>query len=151
VALGALTATHGGAGSLSSGAMGLAALTTLDNASAETTSPDAGFSQSASAVFSGVGTGSAQSITFDYVFSASATTVDPPPSPPQGDEGALRMGLDSTLNQFSADDHPGVGLRNINTDGIFVLFRLVEAPEPDTALLLGFGLALLAWHRRADR
>jgi hypothetical protein len=150
VALGALTGTETGAGSVSSGTLSLAALTTLSNASAPTTSPNTAFNQNASAVIAGVGTGSAQSIVLNYIFTASAVTVDPavPGGDPQGDEAALRMGLNSALSSFTADDYPGIGLRNLATDGIFIAFRLIEAPEPDTALLLGLGLALLAWRRR---
>jgi len=154
VVLGALTGTETGAGSITSGSMSLAALTTFSNASAEATSPDSPFSQASSAVISGIGTGAAQTVIFNFVFNASATTVDPPGGGPggnEGDEAALRMGLDSALSTFSADDYPGIGLRNLVTDGIWVLFDLEEAPEPGTAVLLGLGLAGLAMHRRATR
>jgi hypothetical protein len=144
VDLGALTGTRSGAGSLSSGTLSLAALSTLSSAS----SADAPFNQTASAVISGVGTGSAQGVSLNYVFSASSSAIDPAGAPPDGDEAALRMGLDSSLGGFSADDYPGVGLRNLATDGIFVMLRLIEAPEPDSALLLGLGLAVLAARRR---
>ena len=50
------------------------------------------------------------------------------------------MGINSALTPFTADDYPGAGLRNLNTDGIWVLFQLDEAPEPGTGLLLGIGL-----------
>jgi hypothetical protein len=151
VDLGALTGSLGGAGTLDSGSMSLAALTTLSNASAQGTSPDSPFSQSTNAVISGIGTGSAQNVILSFVFTASSSSVDPAGAPPAGDEAALRMGLDSTLNQFSADDYPGVGLRDLVTDGIFVVFDLLEAPEPGTALLLGLGLAGIAMRRRALR
>ena len=131
VALGALTGSETGAGSITSGSMSLAALTTLSNASAQATSPNTPFSQSSTAVITGIGTGAAQTVIFNFIFNASATTVDPPGGgPPQGDEAALRMGHDSALSFFSADDYPGTGLRNLVTDGIWVLFQLDEAPEP---------------------
>ena len=149
VALGALTGSETGAGSITSGSMSLAALATLSNASAESTSPNSPFNQSTSAVISGIGTGAAQSVILNFVFSASAASVDPSGGDFQGDEAALRMGLDSALSFFTADDYPGVGLRNLGTDGIYVLFQLDESPEPGTALLLGLGLAGIGIHRRA--
>jgi hypothetical protein len=151
VVLGALTGTETGDGSISFGSMSLAALTTLSNASAEGTSPDSPFSQSSTAVISGIGTGAAQTVILNFVFNASATTVDPADPDFDGDEAALRMGHDSALSSFTADDYPGIGLRNLVTDGIWVLFDLEQAPEPGTAVLLGLGLAGLAMHRRATR
>jgi len=152
VALGALTGTETGAGSITSGSMSLAALTTLSNAgTGGTPSANTPFSQTTNAIISGIGTGFAQAVTLNFTFTASATTVDPAGGSVQGDEAALRMGLDSALSYFSADDYPGVGLRNLVTDGIYVLFRLDEAPEPGTAVLLGLGLAGLGIQRRARR
>ena len=151
VVLGALTGTETGAGSLSSGSMSLAALTTLSNAGSQGTSPNTAFSQTTTAQIAGVGTGAAQSVVLNFVFAAQANSVDPGGGSVQGDEAAVRMGLDSALTQFTADDYPGVGLRNLVTDGIWVLFDLDRAPEPGTAVLLGLGLAGLGIHRRARR
>jgi hypothetical protein len=148
VALGALTGTETGAGSITSGTLNLAALTTLASSSTQNTA----FNQAAQAVITGTGTGAAQTVILNFVFTASASAVDPTGGgPPQADEAALRMGLDSGLGGFTADDYPGAGLRNLDTDGIWVLFQLDEAPEPGTALLLGLGLLGIGIQRRARR
>ncbi len=151
IAMGALAGTETGAGSITSGSMSLAALTTLSNAGSQGTSPNTAFNQAANAVITGTGTGAAQAVILNFVFNASSTTVDPSGGSNQGDEAALRMGIDSALTQFTADDYPGAGLRNLSTDGIWVLFQLDEAPEPGTGLLLGLGLLGLGIQRRARR
>jgi hypothetical protein len=152
VVMGALTGTETGAGSITSGSMGLAALPTLANAGVfGTPSLNTPFNQSTAAVISGIGTGAAQTVILNFVFDASATSVDPFGDSVQGDESALRMGHDSALSFFSADDYPGVGLRNLATDGIYVLFRLEDAPEPGTALMLGLGLMAIGIRRRVRR
>ncbi len=87
----------------------------------------------------------------NFIFSASATTVDPAGGTLQGDEAALRMGLDSALAQFTADDYPGSGGRLIAGDGIFIIGGFIVSPEPGTASLMGVGLAVLAWRRRRAR
>jgi hypothetical protein len=148
-ALGALTGTETGEGSVTSGSLSLAALTTLSNASSPGSSLDAPFNQATNAVITGLGTGAAQTVVLNFVFDATATAVDPTGGgPPQADEAALRLGLDSALGGFTADDYPGVGIRNIDTDGIWVLFELEEAPEPGTALMLGLGLLGIGFHSR---
>ena len=122
VTLGALTGSETGAGSITSGSMNLAALPPLSNVFAEGTSTDAPFNQATNAVLQGIGTGAAQIVIFTFIFNASATTVDlPGGGTPAGDEAALRMGHDSALDSFTADDYPGTGLRNLATDGIWVL------------------------------
>ncbi len=152
VALGALTGSETGAGSIDSGSMSLAALTTLSNAAiGGTPTVNSPYNQSTTSVFSGTGTGAAQTVILNFVFNASAVSVDPAGGSVQGDEAALRMGLDSALSSFTADNYPGIGLRNLLTDGIYVFFRLDQAPEPGTAVLLGLGLIGLAMHRRSRR
>lgn len=149
VALGALTGGETGAGSITSGTQGLAALTTLSNAAVSgTPSANTPFSQTANAVLSGIGTGFAQAVILNYSFTASATTVDPNGGTLQGDETALRMGLNSALSQFTADDYPGAGGRVILGDGIFLSVLLIDAPEPGTATLLGLGVGVLAYRAR---
>jgi hypothetical protein len=151
VAIDALTGTQGGAGSVTSGSLSLAALPTLSNESAQTTSPDAPFNQTTTAVLEGIGTGAPQLVTLTFLFAANATTVDPPGGSVQGDEAALRMGMDSGLSFFTADDYPGVGPRTMAGDGIIVRGSINVAPEPSTATLLALGLVALAVLRRPHR
>jgi hypothetical protein len=71
-----------------------------------------------------------------------------------GDEVAVRLGMSGTGSGTpgtTADDYPGVGSRNINTDGHFVNVNAVVTgvvPEPSTVMLLGLGLAGLAGSAR---
>lgn len=142
-----LGAVSGGAtgGSLTSGSLGLGAVGTLGNAAAQTTSPDQPFAQTASAVLEGVATGSPQIVTLSFTWTASTQSVRRRRGN-NGDEAAVRMGLGSTASFFTADDYPGAGGRDAALDGHFVTATLV--PEPETALLLGGGLAGLAWSSR---
>jgi hypothetical protein len=143
VTMGAMTGTRGGAGALTSGSLNLAALADTTNAGAQTTSPNNPFNQTTNAWITGRGTGGAQLVTLTFAFTASATTTDPPGGgTPQGDEAALRMGMNSALSSFTADNYPGVGGRTLANDGIFVNATLI--PEPETALMLSFGLGGLA-------
>jgi hypothetical protein len=150
VALGALTGGETGAGSITSGSLSLGALTTLNNSTTGgTPSQNTPFSQTTTAVLSGLGTGFAQSVVLNFNFTASASSVDPAGGSVQGDEAALRMGLNSALSSFTADDYPGTGGRVMVDDGIMIrLLLLTETPEPNSALLLGLGLGLLGWRRR---
>ncbi len=149
VAISALTGGETGAGSITSGSLGLAAITTLNNAATGgTPSANTPFNQTTTAILSGVGTGFAQAVILNFTFTASATTVDPTGGTLQGDEAALRMGLNSALSSFTADDYPGVGGRLIAGDGIFINAGFVAAPEPGTATLMGLGLGALAYLRR---
>ena len=141
VTLGAMSGVRGGAGSLTSGSLGLGGLS-VTNAGAPTTSPNTAFNQTTTATISGVGTGAGQLVTLTFSFDASALTNDPPGGGVQGDEAALRMGLDSALSNFTADNYPGAGGRTLANDGIFV--NATAVPEPDTALMISFGLGGLA-------
>jgi PEP-CTERM motif len=143
VTMGALTGGQGGAGSLSAGSLDLVAVPTTSNAANQGQSRNNAFNQTTSATISGLGTGAAQLVTLTFTFTASATSHDRAGGgTPAGDEAALRLGLDSALSFFTADDYPGVGSRNPAGDGIFVNATLV--PEPETAVLMGFGLGGLA-------
>jgi hypothetical protein len=141
VTMGAMTGTRGGAGSLSSGSLDLAALANTTNSAAQTTSPNIPFSQTTNAMISGFGTGGAQLVTLTFAFTASATTTrQSGGGQPAGDEAALRMGMDSGLSNFTADNYPSAAA--MGNDGIFVNATLI--PEPETAALLSFGLGGLA-------
>jgi hypothetical protein len=144
VTLDALGVVHSGAGVLGA-SLDLGAVGPLDNAGAPGTSPDQAFSQASAASISGVGTGSAQLVTLVFTFTASASTVDPAGGLVQGDEAALRMGLDSALMGFTADDYPGPGGRALAGDGIAVTAVAAILPEPRADLLLALGLIALAW------
>ncbi len=149
VTLDALTVSHAGAGSLA-GSLDLAAVGTLSNASPPALGQgrDQAFSQSSAAAVAGIGTGSAQLVTLVFTFTASASTVDPAGGLVQGDEAALRMGLDSALGGFSADDYPGVGSRTLASDGLFVA---AAVPEPGAEALLALGLLGLGWFDRRKK
>ena len=147
VTLEALTATMLGDGTLI-GSLDLAAVSPLDNAAAAGTSPDQGFLQSSSAVITGFGTGSAQLVSLAFTFTASVTTRDLPGGMVQGDEGALRMGMDGALASFGADDYPGPGARSLAGDGITVT---ATVPEPRAEILLALSLMALGWTERGRR
>jgi hypothetical protein len=139
VTLNALTVSHSGAGSLV-GSLGLAAVGTLSNAGGGSTgSPNSAFNQASSATVTGVGTGAAQVMSLVFTFTASAFTNE---TGGNGDEAALRMGMDSALSSFTADNYPGAGGRTLANDGIFVS---ASVPEPAAEALLALGLIGLAW------
>ncbi len=144
-ALGAASGLLGGAGTLSSGSLGLAAIAR----SQQGTSVNLPFNQTGNASIDGTGNGS---VTLSFSFSATAETLV---SGTQGDEAAIRMGIPESLASFTAGVYPGAGNRTAANDGHFVdltLFDLGPIPEPDTALMLGIGLAMLgAWRQRERR
>lgn len=143
--LSAVNGLLGGSGTLGSGSLDLGAIAN----SQQGNSVNLAFDQSGTASITGTGNGS---VTLSFAFSATATTIHSntnPPGPvgPGGDEAAVRMGNPGNLSSFSAGNYPGSGGRTAADDGHFVdldLFDLGPIPEPDTALMLGMGLAILA-------
>ena len=150
--LSAVTGFLGGAGTLSSGSLGLAAIGRTQQGN----SVNVTFDQNGIASITGSGNGS---VSLSFVFSATAETIFNPTNPPGpitagGDEAAIRMGIPGSLGSFSAGNYPGTGGRDAADDGHFVDLDLVELgpiPEPDTALLLGMGLGILAVQGRRRR
>jgi hypothetical protein len=140
VTLDALSVVHAGAGALV-GNLDLGAVGTLSNAPAPGDSPVLPFLQTASAVVAGVGTGAAELVTLTFTFTASVTTEDVPGGFVQGDEAALRMGMEGGLLSFTADDAAGA----LGTDGIRVT---ATVPEPGAEILLALGLIGLGWFDR---
>jgi hypothetical protein len=146
--LSAVTGFLGGSGTLSAGSLGLAAIPNSQQAN----DVNLAFNQSGTASISGSGNGS---VTLRFTFTATAQTiVQGNGNNAQGDEAAIRMGTASTLSSFTAGNYPGQGNRTAANDGHFVdldLFDLGPVPEPDTALMLTFGLAVLAIQGRSRR
>jgi hypothetical protein len=142
-----VTGTRSGPGSLTSGSLGLPAIAN----SQQGTGVDLPFNQTQLASISGTGNGTIL-LSFNFTATVQSLVIGD-----QGDEAAIRMGLPETLSSFTAGMYPGnaptgVPNRTAANDGHFVsltLFDLGPIPEPDTALLLGLGLALLAARRRA--
>jgi len=142
--LGAASGLLGGA-TLTSGSLGLAAIAR----SQQGNSVNFAFNQTDSAVVNGTGNGT---VTLVFAFSATAETLV---NGNAGDEAAIRMGIPETLSSFLAGAYPGAGGRTAANDGHFVDLTLLDLgpiPEPDTALMLGIGLLMLAgWRRRETR
>jgi hypothetical protein len=143
-ALSAASGLLGGAGTLSSGSLGLAAIAR----SQQGNSVNLTFNQAGNALIDGTGNGS---VTLTFTFSATAETLV---NGSQGDEAAIRMGIPENLTSFTAGAYPGAGNRTAANDGHFVDLTLLDLgpiPEPDTALLLGLGLVLLGGWRQSAR
>jgi hypothetical protein len=136
--LGAVTGLLGGAGSLSSGSLGLTAIPRAQ----QTGDVNIAFGQNGSAIITGSGNGS---ISLSFAFTATAESIDGGFG--AGDEAGIRMGIPDSLPESTAGAYPGAGSRNAAADGHFVDLTLIDLgpiPEPDTALLLGIGLGVLA-------
>jgi len=146
--LGAATGFLAGAGTLSSGSLGLPAIARNQQG----TSVNLAFNQNGTASITGSGNGA---VSLSFAFTATAETlVAGGGGGAQGDEAAIRMGIEETLPSYTAGAYPGPGGRTEANDGHFVDLDLVDLgsiPEPDTALLFGLGLSALAIQRRALR
>jgi len=134
----AVTGVRGGVGSLSSGSLGLAAITRTQ----QNNDADIAINQNGTASISGTGNGT---VTLNFTFGATAESLV---NGAQGDEAAIRLGIPESLpTDYTAGAYPGPGNRTAANDGHFVDLDLIDLgpiPEPDTALLLGMGLGILA-------
>jgi hypothetical protein len=140
--LSAVTGSLTGLGSITAGSLALAAI----NRTTQTNNVNLAFNQTGGATISGVGNGT---VSLHFTFSATAESIV---VGTQGDEAAVRLGLDSTLSSYTAGDYPGVGPRTAANDGNFVSVAITDlglVPEPSTGLLVAAGLAGLAIHRRS--
>jgi hypothetical protein len=144
--LGSVAGSRSGVGTLSAGSLNLTGIARTTG----TNTTDTPFNQSAVASISGTGNGT---VTLTFLWSAVAETiVAGNGNNAQGDEAAIRLGINENLTSFTAGAYPGdagtgVPNRTAANDGHFVdldLFDLGPVPEPDTALMLGMGLAILA-------
>ena len=112
VALGALTGGETGAGSITSGSLSLAALTTLnERRNRRDAQRQLPFNQTTTAILSGVGTGFAQAVILNFTFTASATTVDPTGGTLRRRRSGAAHGPGQRAHPFTADDYPGTGGR----------------------------------------
>jgi hypothetical protein len=139
-----LTAVVGslsGPGSITAGSLALAAIAN----STQSTTVDLPFNQTGQATIQGVGNGT---VSMTFTFTATATSDVQGNA---GDEAAIRMGQEETLDQFDAGQYPGTGGRTQANDGHFVsavITQIGVVPEPDTALLLALGLMGVALQSR---
>jgi hypothetical protein len=146
VTLNGVTGAHAGAGLLS-GSLSLAAVGTLSS----NAGGDQPFSSSALATILGTGTGGIQTVTMNFTWTASSTsTRGGGPGSNRGDEGALRMGIDTGMSSYTADNYPGgpgnPPARVIANDGHHVAGVIISlgVPEPHPLLLLCAGMLGLA-------
>jgi hypothetical protein len=143
VTLSAVTGTQGGAGTLTSGTLSLADVTDRSGNSGGNWA----FSESQNAVIQGNGAGV---VTLTFGWTASSTSTRGGSGANRGDEGALRMGIDTAMSSYTADNYPGAGPRTLANDGHFVsatLTTLVPEAPPLALVLLGLG-SLLGLGRR---
>jgi hypothetical protein len=148
VTLSAVTGTRGGLGSLTSGSLNLADVTDLSGNGGGNTP----FSQNQAAVIQGSGSGTV-TLTFTWTASSTSTRAGGAGTN-RGDEGGLRMGIDTAMSSYTADNYPGVGGRVIANDGHFVsalITRLVPEAPPLALVVVGLGGLLgLGRGRRAS-
>jgi len=135
VSLGNFASTFSGIGTLS-GSLDLADVATFTS----NVGGDAPFSETQNAVILGTGAGS---ITLTFSFDANSTSTRGFFGANRGDEGGLRMGIDTAMSAYSADNYPGtVGPRTIADDGHFVSATLTTLiPEPARLALALSGVA----------
>jgi hypothetical protein len=140
VTLDALTGTAGGAGVMA-GSLSLAAVGTLSSNSGG----NLAFLGNSTAAIVATGTGAIQTVTLNFTWNSSSTSTRGTSGSNRGDEGALRMGIDTAMSSYTADNYPGIGGRILANDGHFVSGAIITiAPEPHAIGLLLIGTAGLA-------
>lgn len=140
----ALTGAYGVNAPASTAAFGLSAVTVALGTGASNTP----FSQNSTTLtLTGLTGPNTINLSFNWTATANSTCTGSLCSSTGNDELAVRLGMAGTGSGVSADDYPGVGARNIATDGHFMNVTAVVTsvvPEPGTLALVAFGLAGIA-------
>ena len=140
-----VTGTYSGPGTLQ-GSLDLTGFGTLSGTNSADSPFDAG-DRSARAVLPRAWGPASLTLTFTMTGEVHSESSAPPL--PNAAEAAVRLGEPGNFGGFSAGNYPGVGARDLATDGHFLIVTLI--PEPSPALLLGLSVLALAVVRRLRR